>query len=368
MPNGFGQDSSPASLTSGDVLARLLEALEEGVLVLREGRVSSANAAFSRMRGAAVEDCIGRALDELFTDPEGRPQSDPSSDGIRLRCSDGTLVPVVVRRASPEVLIVADRARMRTLDREVWRLSGEIFGDPPGRNVADSREGLLEMVEHEIRTAITVISGYARMLLEGRAGPLVELQECFLQEVHRASTRVEGLLDNLLEIGPEGQPGDLPIVPKLSSLHEVLRRGSEFVRPLAEERGVRVALRLHPDADPLHADPLRLEQVVVNLLTNAIKFTPRGSDVTLETGLEEDAKGEWIWIVVRDEGPGVRPDEVDRIFEPFVRGGAPDQTGARGVGLGLAICHRIVEAHGGSIEVVPSPEGGSFRVTLPIVS
>ncbi len=368
MSNGSGQDSSPASLPSGDVLVLLLEALEEGVLVVREGRVASANAAFGRMRGATAEECIGRSLEELFTDSEGRPQSDPSPDGVRLRCSEGTLVPVTVRRASPEILIVADRARMRTLEQEVWRLSGEIFGDPLRRNDADPRDALLGMVEHEIRTAITVISGYARMLLEGRAGPIVELQESFLQEVQRASTRVEGLLDNLLEIGPEGQSADLPLFPKPSSLLEILRSGAESVRPLAEERGVHIGLTLHPDADPLYADPQRLEQVVVNLLTNAIKFTARGSDVTVETGLEEDAKGEWIWIAVLVEGPGVRPEEVDRIFEPFFRGGASEQTGARGVGLGLAICHRIVEAHGGSIEAVPSPNGGLFRVTLPLVS
>jgi nitrogen-specific signal transduction histidine kinase len=368
MSNRPGQDSSPASLTSGDVLTRLLAALEEGVLVMREGRVASANAAFARMRGASIEACVGQTLDELFTDSEGRPLADPSPEGVRLRSSTGSLLPVTVRRASPEVLIVADRSRERTLEHEVWRLSGEIFGEPPRQSDAGCWEAVLGMVEHEIRTAVTVISGYARMLLDGHAGPLAQLQRNFLNEVQRASKRVEGLLDNLLEIGPEGQPSDVPFIRKITSLHEILQNTSEAVRPLAEERDVHITLALHPDADPLHADPARLEQVVTNLLTNAVKFAPEGSTVRVETGHEEDSTGEILWIAVHDEGPGVHPDEVREIFQPFVRGRASECCSARGVGLGLAICHRIVEAHGGSIEAVPSCDGGLFRVTLPLGS
>jgi signal transduction histidine kinase len=129
---------------------------------------------------------------------------------------------------------------------------------------------------------------------------------------------------------------------------------------------VRIALGLHPEADALRGDSGRLEQVFTNLLTNAVKFTPEGSTVHVESGLEEREEGDVLWIAVRDEGPGVHPDEADRIFQPLVRGQAAMPSAAQGVGLGLAICHRIVKAHGGSIEAVPSARGGLFRVALPV--
>ena len=366
MSNRPRQDSSLASLASGDALQRLLDTLEEGVLFLRDDRVAGATPAFARMRGEPAEGFGGRTLSELFTDSAGRPLADPvRADGVRLRSADGTLVPVCVRRVASDVLVVVDRSRERVLEQEVWRLSR---GPSVEERRSDSEcwEALLGMVEHEIRTAITVILGYTRMLLEGQAGPLAETPREFLREVQRASMRVESLLANLLEIGPGGYPVDLPLVRKLTSLPDILRSGAETVRPLAEEREVRVTLALHPEAGPLHADPDRLEQVVTNLLTNAVKFSPRGATVRVESGLEEDGQGELVWIAVRDEGPGVHPDEAKRIFRPFVRGSASEGCGVRGVGLGLAICHKIVEAHGGSIEAVPSPDGGLFRITLPL--
>jgi signal transduction histidine kinase len=258
-----------------------------------------------------------------------------------------------------------DRSRERLLEQEVWRLSRPQGAEGPSEE-EQQRQEHLSMIEHEIRTAMTVVNGYVRMLLDDRVGALRNAQREFLDEVQRAARRVEALLDHLLEDEAIENGGDGSLELKPVSLQEILHNATHALRPLAEERRVRLTLSLHPDTDPLHADPVGIEQVVTNLLVNALKFTPEQSTVSVETGLEAGEEGELVWISVRDEGPGVHPDEAKEVFRPFVRGRAATSSASRGVGLGLAICQRIVRAHGGSIEAVPSASGGLFRVTLRV--
>jgi signal transduction histidine kinase len=369
MSSEPGQDTVVPALADASEAAALLDRLEEGVLVLDGSRVAGVNASLARMVGEAPDRIVGRRLQDLVTDPGGRPiAGDASAEAAQLRSANGKAVPISIRRVSPRLLLVVDRSRERMLEQEIWRLSR---GSGPGCD-RFPEVGLwgeqLAMAEHEIRTAITVVTGYARLLLDERVGPIEPTQRDFLEEVQRAAARVEALLDRLLDLGPEGEATDISGVRKPVSLPDIVRKATTALRPLAEERQVRLVLRLHPDADALHADPLGIEQVVTNLLTNAFKFTPRGSAVCVETGLEEAREGELVWIAVRDEGPGVDPDEVTRVFQPFFCGRAAMGSESPGVGLGLAVCRTIVEAHGGSIEAVPSSGGGLFRVTLPVES
>ncbi len=369
MSSKPGQDTFVPALADALEAVALLERLEEGVLLLDGSRIAGVNASLARMVGEAPERVVGRLLQDLVTDPEGRPITEFGSiDVAQLRSARGEAVPISIRQATPRLFLVVDRSRERMLEQEVWRLSqGAGHGCGRAPEVGPSCEQLA-MVEHEIRTAITVVTGYARMLLDERVGPIEPMQRDFLEEVRRAASRVETLLDRLLCLGPEEEASDISGVRKPVSLPDIVRQATSAVHPLAEEREVRLVLSLHPDADALHVDPLGIEQVVTNLLTNALKFTARGSTVRVETGLEEAEEGELVWIAVRDEGPGVDPDEVTRIFRPFVCGRAAEGSETPGVGLGLAVCQTIVEAHGGSIEAVPAPGGGMFRVTLPVES
>jgi signal transduction histidine kinase len=359
---GPEQDIAPPSLDGGEIVT-LLAALEEGILQVQGGRIVNANPAVARMVGARLESVLDRRVGDLIQDLDGRPLQDPaSSDVARLRTADGSLLPISVYRLSPGLLVVVDRSRERTLEQEIGRLE-RVPGVAPEE---ESREALLAMIEHEIRTPVTVVNGYARMLLEEREGPLNETQSEFLDTIRRSARRIEALLDNLLALESGGAPDAVRIVRKPTSLHEIVRHGLAATRPLTEERRLNLIVDLHPDADALDADAVRLEQVVTNLVSNAVKFTPEGSVVRIGTGVEEGEKGDVIWIAIADEGPGVAPDEAERIFRPFTRGRAARECCVQGVGLGLAICRTIIEAHGGSIEAIPSSEGGLFRVTVPV--
>jgi signal transduction histidine kinase len=366
MSSEPGQDTVVPALADASEAAALLDRLEEGVLLVDGPQIVGINAALARMIGEAPERVAGQRLQDLLTGPDGQPltQAGPT-EVAELRSTRGEAVPISIRQVSSRLFLVVDRSRERMLEQEVWRLSREAGPGYEGLTDVGRWDAQLAMVEHEIRTAITVITGYARMLLDERVGPIEPTQRDFLEEVRRAAARVEALLDRLLELGPEGEASEISRIRKPVSVPDTVRKAASAVRPLAEERQVRLLLSLHPEADAVHGDPLGIEQVVTNLLTNALKFTPRGSAVRVETGLEG---GEFVWITVRDEGPGLDPDEVTRVFLPFVCGRAATGSEIRGVGLGLAVCQTIVAAHGGSIVAVPSSCGGLFRVTLPVES
>lgn len=344
----------------------LLDALDDGVVLLEDGHVIGANRAFRSLIGIGLERLIGVPFEAMLCDADGRPvRGLASGETLRIRDADGALVPISLRRVSDCVWLVVDRARERRLEREVWRLTDQIRrmgGEAPP--LSFPHEELFGMIEHEIRTATTVIQGYTRMLLEERVGPVNSTQQSFLAETRRATDRISSLLDNLLEIASlEGEDG-LRIVRKRVALHDIVQQAVEGVGPLLDAASLRIELSLEADGHWLRADPCRLEQVVINLLSNAAKFSPAGSVLRVATRTHPHFDGTAVSLWVEDEGPGICEEEAERIFRPFVQGSAAADAGGEGVGLGLAICRKIVEAHGGSIEAVPSRSGGRFRVIL----
>jgi two-component system phosphate regulon sensor histidine kinase PhoR len=278
---------------------------------------------------------------------------------------------VSLRRISDALWLVLDRERESRLEREVWRLASDLgearerAGEAAARGPADEplRGEQVGMIEHEIRTAVTVVRGYLRWLASERDRLLDPEHWSYVREARRAIERVGPLLDNLLELARAGEA--LPSARKPLRLHEVLELALRTARPLLADRGLSVECELEARPDTLSGDPERLEQVFVNLLANAAAFSPAGGRVQVSTGLAELGDGEVVQVAVSDQGPGVARADVERIFRPFVQGHASAGVASGGVGLGLAICRRIVEAHGGEIEAVPDLGHGLFRVTLP---
>jgi signal transduction histidine kinase len=139
---------------------------------------------------------------------------------------------------------------------------------------------------------------------------------------------------------------------------------ASFLKPMLETRGLEIRVALDPQLPPARFDPVRVEQVLTNLLANAIRYASAGGTIHVEARPAEREGLTWVEVSVVDDGVGVAPEDRERIFLPYVRAG--EERGAGGLGLGLAICKRIVEAHGGSIAVESAPGGGSrFVFTLP---
>jgi len=229
------------------------------------------------------------------------------------------------------------------------------------------RTELVHLVAHELRTPITVISGFGRLLLQSDPqGRLTAQQRHFIDESLKACRRLDRFVGDLMEAGPAGGT-PLAIERVDADLHQTIRGQLESLAPLLEERGMSIELLFAAALPRFGFDPRRIEQVVTNLMTNAIRYgRPRGV-VRITSALSAPASGSpTVTVCVEDDGSGIPENDRERLFAPYVRG--EGQTKGGGLGIGLAICRRIVAAHGGSIAVDAGDLGGArFAFSLPVV-
>jgi len=260
-----------------------------------------------------------------------------------------------VSEASKTATLAQFPRDLEETQREIERLRAQISRE------AAEREHLLRMVTHELSTPVTVIRGYNNLLLTQNPGPLTERQRDFLEQSNRSCERLNRFLGDLFGVAGEGN-GSHSVDFQYASLERLLVDVTGLLRPLLEERNVAVELCIDRDASSAYFDPGRIEQVLTNLLTNAIRYSKPGTSVCVRTRLVPVGRNSLIEVSVIDTGPGVAPEDRERIFEPYVRAGDASRGG---LGLGLAICRRIVDAHGGSISVDEEAGCGScFSFTL----
>lgn len=227
------------------------------------------------------------------------------------------------------------------------------------------RTELVHLVAHELRTPITVMTGFGRLLRQSdESGRFSEQQRHFIDETLKACRRLDRFVDDLLAAGAQsGTPLSVEIVE--SDLHETIRGQLAALAPLLDERRIRLDLALASDLDRFAFDPRRVEQVITNLMTNAIRYGRSRGRIRIATSLQRDDSGkEVVAICVEDDGPGIPEQDRERLFAPYVRGEAC--AGPEGLGIGLAICRRIALAHGGAISVDRGALGGArFVFSLP---
>ncbi|MGE4554370.1 MAG: response regulator [Desulfovibrionaceae bacterium] len=218
----------------------------------------------------------------------------------------------------------------------------------------------LGMAAHDLRTPINGLKGFSSLLLDGTMGPLSPEQAEVIQLMNSASTQMHDLVSDLLDITVI-ESGRLDLVRVPTDLAEVLYERVRLARMVAEGKNIRLEL-LPGDTCEVLGDPRRLGQVADNLLSNAMKFSPAGT--TVQVGLEGQGDCAVFWV--RDQGPGIRQEDQDRLFMTFPRLPNRPTGDESSTGLGLAIVKKIIEAHGGRIEVRSMPGTGSeFRVLLP---
>jgi signal transduction histidine kinase len=360
-----------------DVLRRLLEASTDGLALLRDGRICFANAALAHMAAVPeAKDLVGLAVEDLFADA-GRGMPGPADRGpVRCRlASPGARARAVVVEPLPDIgrggaLRVREATDLHALETEVLR-SGRQLHEANRELVAlrerlraegAAREEILTVVSHELRTPITVIAGFNRLLLAGSAGPLTERQRHFLDESQKSCQRLNSFVANLLEAARhDACVGPLEVTE--APVREPIEAVVALLAPLLREASLEARVQIHPATPRARFDPPRVEQVLANLVGNAIRYAPPGTAITIEAAPCENGGRPLVEIVVADAGPGVPPRDRARIFEPYVQ---VEARRAGGLGLGLAICKRIVEAHGGTIRVEDQPGGGSrFAFSLP---
>ncbi len=325
----------------------VLDGMREAVIALDlDGRITLVNAAGMRLLDLDVEP-LGRTLLETIRVPELheltadlKPGAEASTElDLPTRESPRVLARAGRRQSGETVLVLLDVTELRRLET--------------------IRRDFIANVSHELRTPVSLIRANAETL----AGGAMEDSEAagrFLDSMVSAAERLSGLVSDLLDIS-RIESGALELDMGPVALANSLIHAREAAAALAAEKSITLNVEAPEDLHAL-ADPRALDQVLSNLVDNAIKYTPEGGHVYLSAR----RRNGWLRIEVRDDGPGIRPAHRDRLFERFYRVDPGRSRELGGTGLGLAIVKHLVTAMGGEVGMVPAPDRGSlFWVELP---
>ena len=218
----------------------------------------------------------------------------------------------------------------------------------------------LANMSHELRTPLNAIIGFSQVLRQRLFGEINEKQEEYLDDILSSGNHLLSLINDVLDLS-KVEAGQVELELGTLSLREALERGVVMVREAATKQGVQLSLELAPGTDLVEGDERRLRQVIFNLLSNAVKFTPSGGSVVVASSQVDHE----VQVSVTDTGPGIAPEDQERIFEEFQQTGVGVEQ-REGTGLGLALSKRLVELHGGRIWVESENGHGSrFVFTLP---
>lgn len=251
-------------------------------------------------------------------------------------------------------LDLEDRVTQRTAELETARLQAEVANKQKSR--------ILTLVAHDFKTPLAAISRFVEILKTESSGTLTSEQEEILDYIAEGTTQMKGLVTNVLDRA-RLEEGKVKIHPNTIELPLFINTIMPAFLALAEEKQLQIHLDLAPNLTTLEADPVFLRQMLANLLSNAIKYNKPGGLVTVR--IYEDETQDWIHIAVHDTGIGIPADQLTSLFSDFYRVGTAFTT-EEGTGIGLASTRRLVELHGGHIDVVSTPGQGSiFTLHLP---
>jgi PAS domain S-box-containing protein len=374
----------------GDIVRSALDAI---LIVDDEVKVQTFNAAAERMFGVPASEAVGQsaerflpvasslaAMDQLCsgTDGAGGTAHPTAFTGRRasgeefpmeasvscLETDDGRVYTIIARdvseRRAAEEALRRQAVSLEHSAAELQKLNAELSARQDALERAmTARSRFYASMSHELRTPINAILGYSTLILENIYGPLNEKQAEGIQRTHKAAKHLLELVNDVLDLSKiEAGKIDLRLQPvTFPTLIEDL---FVTVRPLADEHGSKLTLRSESEQAKIVSDPRRLRQILLNLLSNAIKFGG-GKPIEVRWGRTEQGG---VRIEVADQGPGIGPEDQERIFQEFVQLGKTQLQ--EGTGLGLPISRRLAEMLRGTLEVESRVgEGSTFRVVLP---
>jgi PAS domain S-box-containing protein len=375
-------------------LAQIVSTAMDAILVLDgQRRITLFNVAAERMFGRENRSVLGRPTNDLFPDGAldgvlaAMAGAERAGAGSELHAltgarSNGERFPLEVSVSCLDVngqrsytLIARDMTeRQRTeealrtqaisLERnadELRELNEQLHTRQEElEHAMTARNRFYASMSHELRTPINAIIGYNTLLLDHIYGPLNDKQTHGLQRTHKAANHLLELVNDVLDLS-KIEAGKIELSLQPVPFPAIIEDLFVTVRPLADEHGTPLELRVEGEAKAIISDPRRVRQILLNLLSNAIKFG-RGKPITVETRLESPDS---IEVSVTDLGEGIEPDDVPRIFDEFVQLSNSQQLG--GTGLGLPISKRLATLLGGSLYVTSTRgEGSTFRLMLPM--
>ncbi len=375
-----------AKLRSAERLRHLLDASVEAFVSMDEGGTITAwNAAAERTFGMSRDEAVGRRLVDTIVPPRYR---EAHHMGIGRFLTTGERR-VLDRRF--EITAWHPDGHEFPVELALWAIQDEetgwtfngLFHDITERKRAESalrdayeheraavamlreldesKREFAATVSHELRTPLANVIGYLEVLSTGDAGPVNGHQARILDTVHRNAERLRVLIEDLLTIS-RVEAGAFNLLIEPAQLDGLLKQTYAAIEPRARLRSHRFSLLVDDAVGAAEVDAEQVQRAIVNLLVNAVNYTPAGGELSLSARGSADT----VEISVSDTGVGIAPDELPRLFTRFFRGRFAVREAVQGAGLGLAITKTIVEGHGGTIEVRSTVgEGSTFTVRLP---
>jgi signal transduction histidine kinase len=288
--------------------------------------------------------------------------------GVPLLSEDEVIGVLAVTRKIPgefqpeTVRLLSTFATQSALAIQNARLFLEIEDKSRQLEVASQHKSeFLANMSHELRTPLNAIIGFSEVLSDRMFGDLNEKQEEYLKDIYASGTHLLSLINDILDLS-KIEAGRMELELTEFHLPEAIENALTLVRERSGRRGIALAHTMDERLGEVRGDERKVKQVLLNLLSNAIKFTPEGGRIEV-TAVAKDGLVE---VSVRDTGVGIAPEDQERVFEEFRQVGTADKK-AEGTGLGLTLCRKFIELHGGKIWVKSQVgEGSIFTFTIPV--
>jgi PAS domain S-box-containing protein len=374
------RDDEPDAIARAWLAA--IVASSEDVIVSKtlDGIITSWNPAAERILGWSAEDAIGKHI-TLIVPEDRRAEEENVLARIRRgervdpfetvrRTKDGRLVDLSITvspvRDPAGRIVGASKVgrdiseRRRLEEQRAQLLASEQDARRRAESLNTAKDELLATVSHELRTPLNSIFGWARLLESAELDAAARVRA--VEVILRNATAQARLIDDLLDIS-RFAAGQMRLDFERADLNAIIETALETVRPTAAAKNVALVATLDAAVGAIQCAPDRLQQVIWNLVMNAVKFTPARGHVEIASRREADA----VVIIVTDTGVGIPAELLPQIFEPFRQGDNSSTRTQGGLGLGLALVRRLVELHGGQVvaESAGSNRGATFTVTLP---
>ena len=334
-------------------LERVVSSADEGIVVVgADGAVQLFNPAAERLFGQRAAEVIGRPA-------SGVPFLAHESAHRRPASADARPEPIV-RKEGERVL----SAMVSPLAADGGEAAGGVWIVRDVTELAridEMKNEFISIVSHELRTPLTAIKGFTDLILEGDVGEVTAEQREFLEIVQANSDRLVALINDMLDIS-RIEAGRLRLDVAPLNLRAAIDHSVVSFRPMFDAKNLTVQTELAEDVPTVQADEARLQQILANLISNAVKYTPAGGWITIRA----NAAGGQAAISVSDTGVGIPSDALPRLFSKFYRVDQAATAEIGGTGLGLSITKALVELHGGRITIASRPGAGTtVRFTLP---
>lgn len=304
----------------------------------------------------------GRIFYHTYLFPLLKVQQHVDEIYIALRTKEGVDIPMILNGARRERdgRTVNDCVCLRMIQRHEYE-EQLLQARKLAEQSSDAKAKFLSMMSHDLRTPLTTISGNAQLL---QSEPLTPAQLEAVRAIREACQLQLTMINDILDFA-RLESGHVRVLPRAVAVSEMIERAEALVRVQVSDAGLSLITDGCAGDTQVLADPSRLQQIVLNLLTNAVKFTPPGGRIEVRCDREADR----VRIQVRDTGIGIEPEHLQHIFSPFVQLDTRDGAPSRGVGLGLAISRDLARAMNGDVTAESAPGAGSvFTVELPLAA